>query len=518
MKEGFRESMGWLHTWAGVVLGALLFAIFWMGTLSVFDREIDRWMMPDTRLALPAAPASFDQVAARAGEIVPAGADWWFLLSPREREPLFRLGYLDGEGAFLTRQLDPASGAALPDAGTLAGTGFIFPFHYSLHLNWNQLGYWLVGLAGMAMLVLLVSGVVIHRKIFADFFTFRPDRKLPRSSLDLHNLTGVLGLPFHFVITLSGLIIFFTIYFPTVMDRVYDNDREAFFAEGFGGYQRAAAGLPAEDGASLDAMAAQASALWQGGAPYFLRVWHPGDAAAYVEIRRSFARQVTMNLDVVYFDAASGAPLHSHAAKPVMTVQRFISGLHFIQFEHWPLRWIYFLLGLSGCVMIATGYVYWLESRRKRHAAQGLAGVGVVEGLTVGSVTGLIIATLAFFVANRLLPFGVTFAGQERAALEIWAFYLVWLGSFAHAWSRPGRAWREQCWTIGGLAILAVVLNAATTGDHLARSLAYRHLWPVAGMDLLLLAGAAVATLTALRLARRRIAARPSQDALKAAE
>ncbi|WP_421710212.1 PepSY-associated TM helix domain-containing protein [Algihabitans sp.] len=501
--RGFRESMNWLHTWAGVVLGALLFAIFWMGTLSVFDREIDRWMMPDTRLALPAAPASFDAVAARAGEIVPAGADWWFLLSPSEREPLFRLGYLDAEGAFLTRQLDPASGAVLPDPGTLAGTGFIFPFHYSLHLSWNQLGYWLVGLAGMAMLVLLVSGVVIHRKIFADFFTFRPDKKLPRSSLDLHNLTGVLGLPFHFAITLSGLIIFFTIYFPTVMDTVYDDDRETFFAESFGGYQRTAAGRPAGGSASLDAMAAQASALWEGGVPSFLRVWHPGDAAAYVEVRRSFARQVTMNVDTLYFDAADGAVLHSHTAKPVMTLQRFLSGLHFIQFEHWVLRWLYFLLGLSGCVMIATGYLFWLESRRKRHAGQGLAGVRVVEGLTVGAVTGILIATLAFFVANRLLPPGASFAGYERAGLEIWAFYLIWLATFAHAWMRPGRAWREQCWAVAGLALLAVTLNAATTGDHLLRTLAVPHLWPVAGMDLLLLVSAAIAALTAQRLGRR---------------
>ncbi len=50
METGFRASMNWLHTWAGVVLGGLLFAIFWMGTLSVFDREIDRWMAPMTRL------------------------------------------------------------------------------------------------------------------------------------------------------------------------------------------------------------------------------------------------------------------------------------------------------------------------------------------------------------------------------------------------------------------------------------------------------------------------------------
>ena len=51
MGTGFRTSMDWLHTSAGVVLGGLLFAIFWMGTLSVFDREIDRWMAPMTRLA-----------------------------------------------------------------------------------------------------------------------------------------------------------------------------------------------------------------------------------------------------------------------------------------------------------------------------------------------------------------------------------------------------------------------------------------------------------------------------------
>ena len=142
----------------------------------------------------------------------------------------------------------------------------------------------------------------------------------------------------------------------------------------------------------------------------------------------------------------------------------------------------------------------------------------IVEGLTVGTVSGIIIATFSFFVVNRLLPLDTSFAGQDRAALEVWAFYLVWLVTFAHAWSRPDRAWWKQCRAIAGLAVLAVILNATTTGDHLVHSLAHRHLWPVAGMDLLLLAGAAVAALTAFHLARRRTATHPTQDALKAAE
>ena len=61
----------------------------------------------------------------------------------------------------------------------------------------------------------------------------------------------------------------------------------------------------------------------------------------------------------------------------------------------------------------------------------------------------------------------------------------------------------------GCLALLAVVLNALTTGHHLARSLA-EGLWAIAGMDLMLLAGACIAVLSAWRLRRRTAAARPA--------
>jgi hypothetical protein len=60
----------------------------------------------------------------------------------------------------------------------------------------------------------------------------------------------------------------------------------------------------------------------------------------------------------------------------------------------------------------------------------------------------------------------------------------------------------EQCWTLAGLATTAVLLNWITTGDHLLRSLSLRHLWPVAGMDILLMASAVVATAIALRVSR----------------
>jgi hypothetical protein len=183
----------------------------------------------------------------------------------------------------------------------------------------------------------------------------------------------------------------------------------------------------------------------------------------------------------------------------VMSVQRFIAGLHFIQFNHWPLRFLYFLCGLSGCVMIATGFLFWLESRRKRHVREALSGVRIVEGVTIGTVTGIIIATLVFFVGNRLLPPGMEIRGVARAELEMWAFYIAWLASFAHAWLRPRTAWRVQCQTIALLAVMAVILNAVTTGDNLLHTLTTGS-WAVAGMDLALLAGAGIAVFAAHKL------------------
>jgi uncharacterized iron-regulated membrane protein len=505
LPKTLRQSMGVLHTWAGVLLGSVLFAIFWMGSLSVFDREIDRWMMPDTRLG-PAPAFSFDAAARIVAQLAPGAAEW-SATPPTERTPTLQLR-VPGPGGSVVRHVDPSTGRVLDPPGTLGGSGFLFPFHFSLHVGWLDLGIWLVGLCGMAMLVLVVSGVIIHKRIFRDFFTFRPEKALSRGALDLHTAMGVLVLPFHFVMPLSGLIIFFSVFFPGTWHAAFEGDRQAFNRAAFGSYQRPKLGTPGTL-ASLDAMAADAERRWTGGRASLVRVRNAGDAAAYVEVRRSFHDEVSRNRDVIYFDGASGAVLQRFEAKPVSRVQSFIAGLHFIQFDNWLLRWLYFAGGLSGCVLIATGFLFWLEARRAEHARRGWAGVRVVEALATGSVTGIILATLCFLVNNRLLPRAASLGALSRDELEMSAFYAAWLVSFAHAAWRGRASWAEQCALIAAVASLLGPLNWLTTGDHPVRALG-RGAFAVVGMDLMLFAVAGVAFFAARRLGRGR--ARASAD------
>jgi hypothetical protein len=210
-----------------------------------------------------------------------------------------------------------------------------------------------------------------------------------------------------------------------------------------------------------------------------------------------------MRSDPFFFDAATGAVLYRTYTRETTQVQQFLTGLHFVQFRHWTLRWVYFALGLLGCLLIVTGFLFWVESRRKAHQAAGRGSGRFVEGLAIGGTGGLVLATLAFFVVNRLLPSGATFMGGARYELEIWVFFAVWVLSFAHGWMRRTAGWIDQCWAAAALAVLAVVLNGLTTGDHIVRALADGKLG-IAGMDLVLLVGAFAAALTAWRLLRRR--------------
>jgi len=201
---------------------------------------------------------------------------------------------------------------------------------------------------------------------------------------------------------------------------------------------------------------------------------------------------------------------------PIETVKGFLVGMHLQQFKHWTLRWLIFAGGLISCICIATGFIFFVEKRKQTHAKQGRAGSRWVDALAVFTVTGMVVATLSVLVVNRVLPENL----GDRDLWEKSSFWLAWLVTLAHAaWrstavlqARASKAWHEQCWTIAALAVAAVVLNAITTGDHLGRTLAAGY-WPVAGVDLMLLAGALAAALTARKLqVRARSADRETFD------
>ncbi|MGE8613246.1 MAG: PepSY-associated TM helix domain-containing protein [Achromobacter veterisilvae] len=107
--------------------------------------------------------------------------------------------------------------------------------HYLLHYLSYETGIKLVGICTMLMLMLLavVTGVITHKRIFTDFFTFRPG-KGQRSWLGAHNVVSVMSLPFFLMITYTGLVFFAITYLPAARDALYGDtpaQRQAYVQE-----------------------------------------------------------------------------------------------------------------------------------------------------------------------------------------------------------------------------------------------------------------------------------------------
>lgn len=547
MFTNFRQAMTWLHTWMGLVLGFVLMICFFFGSLAVFDREIDRWAIPETRFE-PQPMPSFDRMLLPIlQQVQPDEKDYAANMptlhdpskgpmTPRlelpvdeywayttHRDPVLRMGagfrvplpkdpslenHIHGDVT-----IDPRTGTVVPDDALKIGSDWFYPLHYSLNWVWKDIGYWIVGLAGFTMLVALVTGVIMHRKIFREFFTFRPQKHAQRSTLDLHNLTGMVALPFHFFFAFTGLLIFASwLYFPassTLLKPLHQQHEVREAQET--GLPHARSGVAAPL-APVDAMVREARRRWaardMAGEVGFLKIHHVGDANSYVSIFRAGSDRVALVGEGIHFQASTGEVLHEDPPRTAVSeINEFLTGLHLQHFEHWLLRWLYVLGGLLGCVCIATGFVFFVEKRKATHAKAGGQGSRVVNALAVTTVTGMVIAAVGMLVVNRLLPADLAGKGDW----EKLAFWGLWVLALAHAFVRSGPvaqarinpAWREQCWALAALAGAAVVLNGITTGDHLIKTLFIDTYWPVAGMDLSLLASAGIAVWVARKLALR---------------
>ncbi len=153
-----------------------------------------------------------------------------------------------------------------------------------------------------------------------------------------------------------------------------------------------------------------------------------------------------------------------------------------------PLKWLYFICGLAGSAMMATGAILFMVKRRGRHQGEFGSSTSTVyrmiEAANVAAIAGLGIACVGFLWANRLLPVEIS----QRSRWELVVFFALWILALIHALLRsPSLAWRDQMAALAVLCLLLPLLNLVTTGEQLAAYLLDGD-WESAGVELFALA------------------------------
>ncbi|PLC49372.1 peptidase [Pollutimonas subterranea] len=505
---GIRQTMSDLHIWTGLLAGWLLYAMFLTGTASYFRDEISQWMRPDVPAQLQLADAAdlAPRLIATMQTLAPTSTQWGIRL-PDARNNTASAFWRDDK-RFKRATLDPATAQAIGVRESIGGE-FFYRFHFQLHYLPVLWGRWLAGLCGMFMLVAIVSGVITHKKIFIDFFTFRGG-KGQRSWLDAHNALSVLGLPFHLMITYTGLITLMLMYMPWGSDAAFkeasqrqamQTELSAFVRPGQPSGQKAAL-------APVGGMVEQAQARWGRNGVGSVNVNNPGDASARVIVVRADDARVSTSPQFMMFDGATGQLLQTKDRVGAAAETRGVMyALHLGRFSDYPLRWLYFLVSLAGTAMVGTGLVMWTVKRRARlpDPARPYFGFRLVERLNIAAIAGLSVAMAAFFWGNRLLPAAMA----DRKVWEVDLLFIVWGATLTYALARPAkRAWIELLWLAAALLVLLPLVNGLTTDRNLMHSIATGD-WLFAGFDLTLLAFGGLHALLAMRVKRHKAAVRP---------
>lgn len=453
MKLSPRTYERWwdLHTWAGLLSSPFVYLIFFFGVLTLFHGEISVWQ--EARGPVPSL-LEVDQILnseLERGSMAPASVRINF---PRPRRPGFSISYTDEKGTDQFRVLERE--------GLRSVRSEVADFLYGMHyLQFPGAPGWLYTLAGLASAILLmvvVTGLLIHLPaIRREFHQFRPRKKLRVVWSDAHKVLGTMGLPFALVYAFTGVWMGLdSLVAPRVTAVSFAGDEAAS--------TRAMNGEPGPDStiepANVRATRLSLAALVEHAqrAPvpaHSSRTSHDCRAVYLENIgdQNGIARFMCADYDLV-FRQVDGSPVEPAApVRPTLSarVATVPYELHFIEFGGMTLRVVYALLGVAACIAILSGNWLWIERRGKSRSTW------LLQRATLAIGGGPLVASSAMMLVNRL---------QVSADLERLCFWSSWLLaallSFGLRKARSG-------WSL--LLAVSSVLLFSTAAFGLAREL-----------------------------------------------
>ncbi|WP_375548716.1 PepSY-associated TM helix domain-containing protein [Oceanicaulis alexandrii] len=433
------------HAGIGVVLGALLYIVSLSGVLVVFHAEFARWEQPhitevsaaSPELAARAAQTLLDQASA-AGE----APDRISVFMPTPDSPRLAGGYGDTYW-FIDES------AALGETIDHGFSEFLIDLHYYLHLP-STLGLIVVGLLGVMMLALVVSGFLAHPRVFKDAFRSHKPGNGQLSLADRHNRLSVWGAPFHIMIPLTGSALgLATLVALTLAQTQPGMDVTEMFDTVFGpGAVESAQAGPLPDIAQA-LRAVETDFEDAGLSPWIVQIENPGQDGQTLQILTA-ANQRLIFGEYLQF-SPHGAFIGKTGLDDGAFGQQATASVYNLHFGNWggvPVKLIYVVLGLALCVVCVSGVQLWLYKRARKKGPQPMlerSWIALVWGppalmglvLALDRLLGLTDALMpAVFWLGLVILTGLSVFVPSKAllscGLKLGGAALILIGAVAH--------------------------------------------------------------------------------------
>lgn len=489
------------HSVLGMGLAALIYIVSVTGAFTLFVPEISLWENRGVATSQGITPEVAAKAMGNAQARLEPGNEILnvVLYAPDEFKnyTTVRLNQRPDEKSELISTdwlVDPQTGGLLTEIDA-PYAHFIEDLHTVLHLP-NPWGRYLVGLVGVVMFTLILSGIFAHPTIFKDAFKLRLDRNARLAWTDMHNRLSVWGLPYHLVLTFTGAFLGVAgITVSALAFVAYEGDTEKAIAV-INGPQAIAGAPPMQRPPDYMSMLREAE---KPGRNFALLVANnPEDSGQttsvlYTEEGILSARSADIFRNDGEFLEKFGGKGSEVGARIFGAVQP----LHYGTFGGYPIKLLYFVLALGLTYITSTGMMIWF----KRKMQQGQPKPKT-EAAWRGMTTGL---TLALSVGAVLASSGIA-TPIAAICLTLWAVSLAVIYVSKDTIRLVQGAW----FLSAGLLFLAIALNVASTASGNATSWLVNAILAACAMGLIV-SGLRIAPATNERLNRVGAAPQPAE-------
>jgi uncharacterized iron-regulated membrane protein len=527
MRQETVKKLYLVHSWVGAVTAILMFVITFTGAVAVFGApELKIWSYPIIHHPVDIDPIELESlIRQHASEVEPEYRDNINVVFPAVHSKELLLIYFEAkvvgdEGRMHKRWVhfehDPRNLELLNRREGTPGeifkvfptdmADFIIDFHAYLHLP-HPWGLVLTGILGLVLFASIMTGLLIHRKILRELFTFRPFRSLRLLWTDTHKVIGVWGVLFHSTIAFTGVFLGFAsvVLVPVAAYVSFQGDEQALVDSVLPKIE------PQLTGEYSDINVAKVLSIVgeygesNVGDVVSATILGGNDSNALVVLNTLAGDGVTAK--VLQFHANTAVLEVSHTtysriggiSAPILDVMR---PLHFGNFGGLPVKFLWAFLGLGTSLLALSGMMIWIERR-----AYGPSGklsqknYYRISRMSVSVCGGLLIATALLFYSQLFLDTADENLGFWFKAIFFFSWFVV--GLFGLLNMNEYKLGRIILAVSGALFFFIAPLNGMVAGDHLLNVLEYGH-YVTAGVDLVLMLSGAGILLLAYMLPNQR--------------
>jgi len=392
------------HTISGIIIAVLLYVIFFAGTLSFFKDDISAWQKGKSVVATDYSQDYNYLIDSLGSKYNLRGRNFDFFLlkqghgtyvnmstsqdttisKPKPKaegqQGRGRRGRDDGDSAYFLHFFTDKTQSSYAEGYDMGE--FLYRLHFLAQLNQVPMpirlgapfGYLLAGIVSFLFLFALITGLLLHwDKIKSNFFLFRPWSKWKTVWTDMHTVLGIIGFPFQLVFAITGVVLIVNLFIISPFSKLlYDGEDAKLYQDLQYNREMKVDYIyrPLDKTVDFNAFVADWQQQWNGSKISRLYIRNYMDESMEVIIEsKPDSRLNFAGSGYARVQMKDGKVLETKSpnydTNHIDRVKSLVYHLHFGDFGGRPLRIVFFLLGLTGCVVILSGIMIWLVARDK---------------------------------------------------------------------------------------------------------------------------------------------------------